>query len=145
VDSSSLNVEQQTFMSHECHAPGAALDLVAGRMGLSDAFVVDDTATPERVAQAADLLGRCMGIVMLEPAIVLRPGVREICCQVVDPAPAAHRCEEEYKVLVENAARALDRSKLAALLPDRPLRWAVVEQRGSELFEVWSDRCRRGQ
>jgi hypothetical protein len=107
---------------------------------LSDAFVVDDTATPEHLAQAADLLDRCTGIVLLAPAIVLRPGVREIVCQVVDPAPAAHRCQEEYKVLVENAARALDRSKLSVLLPDRPLRWAVVEQRDSETVEAWSER-----
>jgi len=44
-------------------------------VSLSDALVVDDTATP-----------------------------------------AAHRCEEEYKVLVENAARSLVRSELGALL-----------------------------
>jgi hypothetical protein len=41
---------------------------------------------------------------------------------------------------VENAARALDRSKLSVLLPDRPLRWAVVEQRDSETVEAWSER-----
>ncbi len=108
-------------------------------MSLSEAFVVDDTATPERLAQAAELLIRCTGVVLLMPAIVLRPSVREIRCEVVDPAPAAHRCEEEYKVLVENAARALVRSKLGALLPDRPLRWAVVEQRGSGMVEAWSN------
>ena len=107
-------------------------------MSLSDAFVIDDTATPERLAQAAGLLDSCTGTVMLMPAIVLRPSVREIRCEVIDPTPAAHRCEEEYKVLVENAARALVRSKLEALLPDRPLRWAVVEQRASGMFEAWS-------
>jgi hypothetical protein len=105
----------------------------------SDAFVVDDTATPQRLAQAADLLDRCTGVVMLMPAIVLRPGVREIRCEVVDSTPAAHRCEEEYKVLVENAARALVRSKLGALLPDRPLRWAVVERLESGTVEAWSE------
>ncbi len=108
-------------------------------MSLSEAFVVDDTATPERLAQAADLLNRCTGVVLLMPAIVLRPSVREIRCEVVDPTPAAHRCEEEYKVLVENAARALVRSKLGALLPDRPLRWTVLEQRGSGMVEAWSN------
>ena len=75
-------------------------------MSPSEAFVVDDTATPERLAQAVDLLNRCTGVVLLMPAILLRPSVREIRCEVVDPTPAAHRCEEEYKVLVENAARA---------------------------------------
>jgi hypothetical protein len=39
---------------------------------------------------------------------------------------------------VENAARALVRSKLGALPTDRPLRWAVVENRGSVMVEVWS-------
>jgi hypothetical protein len=105
---------------------------------LSDAFIVDEAATPERLARAADILHRCTGIVLLLPAIVLRPSVREIRCQVVDPTPAAHRCEEEYKVLVENAARALDRSKLGALLPDRPLRWVGVEDRGGAVIEAWS-------
>jgi hypothetical protein len=52
--------------------------------------------------------------------------------------PAAHRCEEEYKVLVENTARALVRSKFRTLLPDRPLRWAVVERRGEVMVEAWS-------
>ena len=108
-------------------------------MSRSEAFVIDDTATPERLAQAADLLYRCIGVVLLMPAIVLRPSVREIRCEVVDPTPAAHRCEEEYKVLVENAARALVRSKLGALLPDRPLRWTVLEQRGSGMVEAWSN------
>ena len=102
--------------------------------------VVDDTSTPESLAQAVDHLDHCTGIVMLMPAIVLRPGVREIRCEVVDIAPAAHRCEEEYKVLVENAARSLARSKLGALLPDRPLRWTVVEQRDSGMVEAWGER-----
>lgn len=111
---------------------------VASRVSVSGALFVDDTATPERLVQAADLLDRCTGIVMLGPAIVLRPGSHEIRCEVIDPTPAARRCEEEYKVLVENAARALDRSKLGALLPDRPLRWTVVEKRGSVMVEAWS-------
>jgi hypothetical protein len=105
---------------------------------LGDACVIDETATPERLAQAADILDRCAGIVLLLPAIVLHPGVREIRCEVVDPTPGAHRCEEEYKVLVENAARALERSKLGALLPARPLRWVVVEDCGSGAVAAWS-------
>ena len=107
-------------------------------MRLAGACVVDETATPERLSQAVEILDRCTGIVVLMPAIVLRPSVREILCEVIDPTPAAHRCEEEYKVLVENAARALDRSKLGALLPSRPLRWVVVEDRGGGVIEAWS-------
>ena len=101
-------------------------------------FVIDETATPERLAQAAEILDRCTGIVLWMPATVLRPSVREIRCEVIDPTPAAHRCAEEYKVLVENASRALERSKLGALLPDRPLRWVVVEDRGSGVVEAWN-------
>lgn len=103
-----------------------------------DAFVIDESAAPERLAQAADILERCTGSILVEPGLLLRPSAREIRCEVFDSAPAAHRCEEEYKVMVENAARALDRSKLGALLPDRPLRWAVVEDRGSGVVEAWS-------
>lgn len=40
--------------------------------------------------------------------------------------------------MVENAARALHSSKLNALLPDRPLRWGVVEVRGSGVIAAWS-------
>ena len=125
------------FPGRRPHA-GIRLEPVEGGMNFSDAFIVDDTATPERLARAADLLNCCTGIVMLGPAIVLWPSMREIRCQVIDPTPAAHRCEEEDKVLVENAARALVRSKLGALLPDRPLRWAVVEKRVGVMVEAWS-------
>ena len=107
-------------------------------MRLSDAFIIDETATPERLAQAVEILDRCTGVVMLMPAIVLRPSVGEVRCEVIDPTPAAHRCEEEYKVLVENAARALERSTLGALLPARPLRWVVVEDRGDGVVEAWN-------
>ena len=103
-----------------------------------DAFVIDEIATPERLAQATDILERCTGLILVEPGLVLRPSAREIRCEVFDTAPAARRCQEEYKVMVENAARALHRSKLGALLPDRPLRWVVVEDRGSGVIEAWS-------
>jgi hypothetical protein len=32
----------------------------------------------------------------------------------------------------------LARSKLGALLPDRPLRWVVVENRGGAMVEAWN-------
>jgi len=101
-------------------------------------LVIDEAAPPERLAQAAAILERCTGTVLLEPCLVLRPSTREIRCEVIDTTLAAHRCEEEYKVIVENAARALDRSKLGALLPRRPLRWVVVEDRDSGVVEAWS-------
>jgi hypothetical protein len=102
------------------------------------AFVIDQAATPERLAQAATILERCMGPVLLAPCLILRPSARQIRCEIVDTTPAAHRCEEEYKVMVENAARALKRSKLGAMLPSRPLRWAVIEERSDGIVEAWS-------
>jgi hypothetical protein len=103
-----------------------------------DAFAIDATATPERLAQAATILERCTGPVLFAPCLVLRPGAREIRCELLDVSPAAHRCEEEYKVMVENAARALERSKLGAMLPRRPLRWVVIEERSAGIVEAWS-------
>jgi hypothetical protein len=104
-----------------------------------DAFAIDGAPTPERLARAAEMLAQGTGIVLLEPELYLRAGALEVRCSVLDTASAAHRCEEEYKVLVENAARSLERSPLRALLPDRPLRWAVAEVRDDDLVEVWSD------
>jgi hypothetical protein len=40
--------------------------------------------------------------------------------------------------MVENAARALERSKLGAMLPRRPLRWVVIEERSAGIVEAWS-------
>jgi hypothetical protein len=47
---------------------------------LDDAFVIDETATPERLAQAVDTLERCTGSSSFVPGLVLRPSVREIRC-----------------------------------------------------------------
>ena len=63
------------------------------------AWVVDDASSEQRLDLAAAALADCSGT----------------------------RCEEEYKVLLENAARALASSRLGRRLPDRPLRWVVVE------------------
>ena len=104
-----------------------------------DAFNIDAVPTPGRLARAAEILAQGSGTVLLEPGLYLRAGALEVRCSVLDAASAVHRCEEEYKVLVENAARALERSPLRALLPNRPLRWAVVEVRDGGLVEVWSD------
>lgn len=100
---------------------------------------IGDVATPERLARAAEILAQGAGTVLLEPGLYLRSNSHEIRCEVLDTSSAAHRCEEEYKVMVENAARSLQRSQLAGLLPDRPLRWVVVEKRDGAVVEVWSD------
>ena len=108
-------------------------------MTIPVACTIDYAATPARLAQAAAILAQGTGTVLLEPGLYLRASTREIRCEVLDTSSAAHRCEEEYKVIVENAARALHRSPLAALLPDRPLRWLVVEEHDDDVVEAWSD------
>jgi hypothetical protein len=102
-----------------------------------DALVVYSDSSEQRLALAADLLKSCSGVVVLDGILALRPMADEILCEVVDPDFGVHRCEEEYKVLVENASRALATSKLAHLLPGRPLRWLVVEDTGSSTIEMW--------
>jgi len=101
------------------------------------ALVIDDAASEQRLAFAAEVLERCEGIVMLYGVVALRPTPGATLCEVIDPMPTAHRCAEEFKVLVENAGRTLARSKLASRLPCRPLQWLVVEDDGAGTVELW--------
>ena len=91
-------------------------------------LVIDEASSEQRLAEAAEVLERCEGLVVLEGVAALRATPRAILCEVVDPMPGAHRCAEEFKVLLENAGRDLARSKLAGRLPRRPLLWVVVER-----------------
>jgi len=100
-------------------------------------LVVDDLSSEHNLNLAAELLERCDGVVVLAGVATLSPGPHEIECSVAEPAGAVARCEEEYKVLVENAARALRASKLGGRLPDRPLQWVVVDDNGAEAVEFW--------
>jgi len=102
------------------------------------AFVVDETSSEQRLAFAAKILDRCEGVVKLNGVIALRATPSVILCEVIDPTPTAHRCAEEFKVLVENADRMLARSMLASRLPPRPLHWLVVEDAGTGTVELWS-------
>jgi len=102
------------------------------------ALGIDDTSSEQSLALAADRLERCQGIVMLDGVIALRPMPGVIRCEVIDPTPSTHRCEEEFKVLVENAYRRLAGSRLAARLPRRPFKWLVVENRESGIVELWT-------
>ena len=99
--------------------------------------MLDDASPPQRFALAAEVLDKCAGVVMLDGIVALRPTPHAIICEVVDPMPTAHRCAEEFKVLVENAARALEESRLASRLPPRPLRWVVVEDYGTNTVQLW--------
>jgi hypothetical protein len=102
-----------------------------------DALVVDDSSSDQRLDLAVGVLNRCEGVVLLDGVVALRPTPRAIICEVIDPAPTAHRCAEEFKVLVENASLVLANSKLAKWLPSRSLEWVVVDDYGSGTVELW--------
>jgi hypothetical protein len=76
-------------------------------------------------------------VVTFGGSLLLRSARGELLCAVVDPAPAERRCENEYEVLVENTRRALEGSKLAALLPGFRRRWLVVAGTSAGKTEVW--------
>jgi hypothetical protein len=102
-----------------------------------DRLVVDDSSSDERLTLAEELLESCSGVVILEGVATLSPNADAIECTVTERRPTMARCEEEYRVLVENAARALRSSKLGSHLPDRPLRWSVVDDDGTGTIEIW--------
>jgi hypothetical protein len=102
-----------------------------------DALVVDDGSSEQHLRLASEMLERCEGVVMLDGVVALRPTPDAILCEVIERTPSAHRCAEEFKVLIENAGRRLARSRLAGQLPRRPLRWSVVEDCGSGTVALW--------
>jgi hypothetical protein len=102
-----------------------------------DALVVDDNSSDQRLDLAAAVLDRCEGVVLLDGMVALRPTRRAIICEVIDPAPTAHRCAEEFKVLAENASLIFANSRLAKRLPSRPLEWVVVDDYGSGTVKLW--------
>jgi hypothetical protein len=94
--------------------------------------------SPEPVlAAAAERLADGGGVVVLEGTLILRSVGTLLLCDVIDPMPATRKCENEFGVLVENARRTLEGSRLRVHLPDRPLRWRVVEVHGADLVELW--------
>jgi hypothetical protein len=101
------------------------------------AVLVDDAAPAQTLRKAARMLERSAGVVMLGGVVALRPAPQAIRCEVIDPAPDSHRCAEEFRVLIENAAHALANSKLAGLLPARPLQWVVVDGRAAGALKRW--------
>ena len=144
-----LAVAGQRAIEVDIRVPGLIADLPeqsgqVARMLLDEhmsaykhALVVDDASSEQRLALAAAVLDRCEGVVMLDGVVALRPTPSAILCEVIDPTPTAHRCAEEFKVLVENAGRGLAKSKLGRRLPPRPLRWLVVEDCGTGTVELW--------
>jgi hypothetical protein len=102
-----------------------------------ETLVVDGSSSEQRLQLAAELLENCNGVVVLDGVVTLWPRPTETECAVAVPVHSIARCEEEYKVLVENAARALQASRLAPHMPERPLRWVVVDNFGNGSVELW--------
>ena len=87
--------------------------------------------------EAARALASGASVTLLEGTLILRPARGALRCEVVDPTPSARRCANEYEVLVKNAQRALEASKLARLLPNLRREWLVVGDTGSGMTELW--------
>jgi hypothetical protein len=101
------------------------------------AFAIEAGASDQRLALAAEVLASGSGVVVLDGVVALRLTNQWLVCEVADPTPSAHRCENEYEVLIENARRALEASKLRALLPHLPRKWLVVNDFGTGKVELW--------
>jgi hypothetical protein len=104
------------------------------------AVAVELADSDDRLAFAAQALADGQSVVLLEGMLILRPAPGELRCEVVDPAPSARRCANEYEVLVENAQRALEASTLAPLLPNLRRTWFVVGDNASGETELWRAR-----
>jgi len=105
----------------------------------SYAVDVDAAASDQRLALAAEILSSKTGVVLFENILALRSTRTHLLCEVIDPTPSARRCATEYEVLVENARRAFEASRLRKRLLDRPCRWVVVEETGTGTVEVWHE------
>jgi hypothetical protein len=102
-----------------------------------DVLTIGADSSADQFALAADALASAKRVVVLENSLSLRIARNELQCQVVDSTPSAHRCAYEYEVLVENARRLLESSRLHELLPPLPRRWSVVEGHETGATEVW--------
>jgi hypothetical protein len=102
-----------------------------------ETLVIDDASTDAQLALAAERLAHCRGAVAFEGIATLVPRPREIECRIAAPNAGFARCEDEYRVAVENAARALESSRLHGLLPNRPLLWVVVEDGSEDVKWLW--------
>ncbi|MGC3980220.1 MAG: hypothetical protein QM808_03085 [Steroidobacteraceae bacterium] len=102
-----------------------------------NALSIDGNASAHSLAVAADRLINRKGVVLLDDKLALRPTHSRLYCEVIDPEPSAHRCEQEYAVLVENARRIFEASSLSALLSDVPRLWLVVAETNGQWVQVW--------
>ncbi len=102
-----------------------------------DALWINADSSDQRLQQAAEILATGAGVVMFDATVALRPTPSCLLCEVVDPAPSSRCCEHEFEVLVENARRTLDSSRLGKRLPNVPRKWLVVEDYGTGTMELW--------
>jgi hypothetical protein len=102
-----------------------------------NALMINESSTEEHLALAAQALHNCEAIVLLNSAVAFRSTPSDILCEIIDPMPTSHRCAQEFEVLVENAKHMLSNSKLAHWLPDKSLKWRVVEDCGDSVREMW--------
>jgi hypothetical protein len=104
----------------------------------TEVLLVDEWTPHETLVAAAQRLRSGSGAVELAGVATLVPESSGIVCEIcLDTNAAASRCEEEFKVLVENATRALARSRLAAHLPQRACHWRVVQDAEPERIQLW--------
>ena len=92
---------------------------------LPPVIAIDGASSAAQLLEAAAIIERCDGSVVFAGLVSLSASPKEIRCEVIDPSPGAHRCAEEFAVLKENAARALEGSAFARMLPARPRRWVA--------------------
>jgi hypothetical protein len=102
-----------------------------------DALRIDAASSAKRIEQAAQRLASGTGLLLLDDRIALRRTQGWLACEVIDPAPGARRCAVEYEVLVENAQRALEASRIAECLPALPRKWTVIEVHGDSIVTAW--------
>ena len=101
------------------------------------ALVIDESASVARLNLATELLANGESVVVLDGVVALRGADREILCEVLDPMPSVRRHSKDYRNMVENAERGLKQSSLVRHLPNKPLRWIVVEDYGTGTVQRW--------
>jgi len=100
---------------------------------------IDEKIADSETGLVAQLLNHRNALVLLVDGhmITLRNTPGELVCELIDTMPDSHRCEEEFKVLVENAQRSLANSELARYIPRKPIQWRVVENGNNGQVELW--------
>jgi len=105
-------------------------------------LIINTDSSEESLLVAREILVKNAGVVLVENAVfenavALRLKGGNLRCEVIDTELSVHRCENEYEVMVENARRMLETSRLNDYLPDIPRDWLVVEGRGTRIEELW--------